>query len=58
MNSRKKVRVQNKLRVAKSVSNLWRFKSVSDSKLADLKKTGFKKRTFNKMQWAVRAFKE
>ena len=44
--------------MGKAVSNLSRFKLVSDSKLAELKREWLKKRTFNKMQWGIRAFKD
>ena len=42
--------------VKKSVSNLRKFKSVSDTKLSELKTRWLKKRTYNKMKWGVRAY--
>ena len=50
--------VMKSLLTAKTVSNLRRFKSVSDTKRNQLKTRLMKKRTFNKMQWAVNLFKE
>ena len=46
------------LSTAKSVSKMQRYKSVSDTKLDELKKRLMKKRTFNKMQWGINTFKE
>ena len=50
--------VTKRLSTAKSVSNVRRFNQVSDSKLNSLKTRWLKKRTFNKMQWGVKTFKE
>ena len=58
LNSRKKLAIKRLIATTKSVSNLSRFKSVSDSKLNELKIKWMKKRTYNKVQWAVRTFKE
>ena len=43
---------------SKTVSNLRRFKKVSDEKIAELKKETIKKRTYAKMQWGVKAFRD
>ena len=56
MNSGKKAGFPGRLAVRKTVSNMRKFKSVSDSKLNDLKIRWLKKRTFNKMQWGVHAY--
>ena len=45
---------RGKLAVSKTVSRS--FKSVSDSKLNELKTRWLKKRTYNKMQWGLRAY--
>ena len=42
--------------VMKSVNR--KFKSLSTTKLAQLKTSHLKKRTFSKMQWGVRAYNE
>ena len=44
--------------MVKSVSKPHSYKSVSDSELNNLKTRWLKRRTFNKMQWGVRTFKE
>ena len=46
----------SKLATKKSVSRMCKFNSVSDAKVEQLKTRQLKKRTFNKMQWGVRAF--
>ena len=40
------------------MSNLCKFKVVSDAKMRELEKNKLKKCTFAKMQWAVRAYKD
>ena len=40
------------------MSNLRRFKNLTDAKMKELKENRLKKRTFAKVQWAVRAFKD
>ena len=47
---------RSQLSTKKAVSNLHKFKSVSDSKLNDLKTKWMKPRTFNKMQLGVNAY--
>ena len=58
MNSRKRVFGAKRIGTNKTVSNVRCIKAVSDAKLAKLKTRFLKKRTFNKMQWGVRAFRE
>ena len=43
---------------SKAMSNLRKFKCVSDDKLKDLKEQKLKKHTFAKMTWAVKAYKD
>ena len=43
---------------SKTVSNVRRFKRISDEKIRELKQQKLKKRTFSKVQWAVKAFKD
>ena len=57
LNSRSKIGGVKRLATSKTVSNLRKFKSVSDSKLSELKTKLLKKRTY-KMQWGVRTFKD
>ena len=57
-NSRRKTFAGRTLATGKTVSKPNRFKSVSDAKLKELKTKWMKKRTFNKMQWGVRAFQD
>ena len=54
-NARRKLSLGSRLGMTKSVSNLHKFKSVSDSKIDELKTRQLKRQTFNKMQWGVRA---
>ena len=45
--------------MSKSVSNVTRkFKNLSASKIAQLKTEKIKQRTFNKMQWSVKAYNQ
>ena len=43
---------------SKTVSNVRRFKKISDEKLVELKKETIKRRTYAKIQWAVKAFRD
>ena len=58
INSGPMIKKKVRMSFGKIVSNLRRFKSVSDAKLMDLKTKWMKKHTLNKMQWGVRAFTE
>ena len=46
------------LAVSKTVSSIRKFKNISSQKLKALKTRQLKKRTYNKMQWGVRAYNE
>ena len=52
-NSGKKNTLMRRLSLGKSVSTMHKYKSVSDSRLNDLKTRCIIKRTYNKMQWGV-----
>ena len=43
---------------SKTVSNVRQFKKISEDKVKELQKERLKKRTFAKVQWAVKAFRE
>ena len=42
--------------MTKTVSNVRRFKKISEERLKELKEDKLKKRTFSKVQWAIKAF--
>ena len=46
------------LNASKTVSKNRSFKKISEEQMAELKQNQLKKRTFAKVQWAVRAFQE
>ena len=58
LNSHGKEVLKRSLGINKNVSNVRKFKTVTLMKLSQLKTRQLKRRTFNKMQWAVKAFTE
>ena len=58
LNASKRNWLKRPIGVAKTVSSLLKFKNISSEKLNQLKTRQLKRRTYNKMQWGVRAYNE
>ena len=58
LNSKRKFNGVKPMKTTGHVSKVTRFKAVSEAKLTELKTRWMKKRTFNKMQWGIRTFKD